>query len=102
MTEQVQERKKPGRKPKAQPPETVALLAHMETLKRTYPEHLQELNNEPVPSFSVQPTIGVETAQQYAQRVWDGQSVDVPRGYRLERVRKALEAQGMSMEGVSL
>lgn len=41
-------------------------------------------------------------AQAYAQRVWDGQSVDVPRAEKLRRVALALEGQGLSMEGVSL
>ena len=41
-------------------------------------------------------------AQAYAQRVWDGQSDTVTRKERLERVAKALEGQGLSMEGVSL
>jgi hypothetical protein len=37
-----------------------------------------------------------------ARRVWDGQSPSLPRKERLERVRKALEKQGLSMEGVEL
>jgi hypothetical protein len=41
-------------------------------------------------------------AQAYAQRVWNGQSVDVPRAEKLRRVEKALEGQGLSMEGVVL
>lgn len=41
-------------------------------------------------------------AQAYALRVWSGQSPDVPRNERLRRVAKALEGQGMSMEGVEL
>ena len=43
-----------------------------------------------------------DAAQAYAQRVWDGQSDTVTRKERLERVAKALEGQGLSMEGVSL
>lgn len=41
-------------------------------------------------------------AQCYAERVWEGQSPDLTRGERLSRVAAALEAQGMSMEGVIL
>jgi hypothetical protein len=42
-------------------------------------------------------------AQALAERVWNGQSPDtLSRDERLERVRVALEAQGMSMEGVTL
>lgn len=44
----------------------------------------------------------VSPAQEYASRVWSGQSNTVPRNERLERVRKALEDQGLSMEGVTL
>jgi hypothetical protein len=46
---------------------------------------------------------GVSPAQAYALRVWNGQSRDtLPRNERIARVRKALEGQGMSMEGVEL
>lgn len=44
----------------------------------------------------------INPAQVYAERVWNGQNRDVPRNERLERVRKALEGQGLSMEGVVL
>ena len=38
----------------------------------------------------------------YARRMWEGQSPDLNRATRLDRIRVALEAQGMSMEGVNL
>jgi hypothetical protein len=41
-------------------------------------------------------------AQGFALRVWSGQSDSVPRAERIARVQKALERQGMSMEGVEL
>jgi hypothetical protein len=41
-------------------------------------------------------------AKAYAQRVWSGQSTDLPRNERLRRVERALQGQGMSMEGVTL
>jgi hypothetical protein len=41
-------------------------------------------------------------AQAYALRVWNGQSVSMPRDWRIERVAAALEGQGLSMEGVEL
>lgn len=42
-------------------------------------------------------------AQALATRIWEGQSPDTfPPAERLERVRKGLEAQGLSMEGVIL
>jgi hypothetical protein len=44
----------------------------------------------------------INPAQAYANRVWNGQSPDVPRAERLERVKRALDGQGLSMEGVVL
>lgn len=41
-------------------------------------------------------------AQIYAERVWNGQNTDLPRNERLDRVRRALDGQGLSMEGVVL
>jgi len=41
-------------------------------------------------------------AQAYAMRVWDGQSVDVPRAERIERVLNALRGQNLPTDGVSL
>lgn len=43
-----------------------------------------------------------EAAQQYALRVWNGQSDTVPRAERIARVKRALDGQGLSMEGVEL
>lgn len=44
----------------------------------------------------------VNPAQVYADRVWAGQSESLSRHERLGRVAAALEAQGLSMEGVQL
>jgi hypothetical protein len=41
-------------------------------------------------------------AQAYAERVWNGQNRDIPRGERLDRVRRALEGQNLPFEGVVL
>lgn len=41
-------------------------------------------------------------AQAYAMRIWDGQTATLGRGERVLRVRKAVEGQGMSMDGVEL
>lgn len=46
--------------------------------------------------------IAPQEAQVLASRIWAGQSPDIPRNERMRRVTKALEARGMSMEGVSL
>lgn len=43
-----------------------------------------------------------QAARAYALRVWEGQSINVPRAERLRRVALALEGQGLSMEGVVL
>jgi len=44
----------------------------------------------------------INESQAYALRVWNGQSESALRPWRIERVRQALEGQGMSMEGVQL
>lgn len=44
----------------------------------------------------------VFAAQAYANRVWSGQSPSLPYGERWYRVKVALEAQDMSMDGVVL
>ena len=41
-------------------------------------------------------------AQAYALRVWEGQSESADRSWRMQRVKEALEGQGLSMEGVEL
>jgi len=48
------------------------------------------------------PAVWDAPPQAYAMRVWKGQSVNVPYGERRWRVQKALEAQGMTMDGVTL
>ena len=67
----MNEPKRRGRPPKAQPVQTDA--AH--------------------PNFA---------AQEYARRVWAGQSPNVPEGERRWRVTRAVEAQGWTMDGVVL
>lgn len=39
-------------------------------------------------------------AQAYAMRVWNGQSVDVPRAERIERILNALRGQSLSTDGI--
>ena len=46
--------------------------------------------------------VSVNPAQAYADRVWSGQSIDVPVAERLQRVRAALAGQGMDCTGVAL
>ena len=41
-------------------------------------------------------------AQAYARKVWAGQSDSLSSHERMGRIRAALEAQGLSMEGVEL
>lgn len=47
-------------------------------------------------------TLEVTPAQVFAKRVWDAQSPDEPRSWRLERVAEAMRNKGLSMEGVIL
>lgn len=56
--------------------------------------------NEPVQCY--RDPFDVKLSQAYAERVWSKQSRDLSRHERLGRVREALEAQGLSMEGVTL
>lgn len=44
----------------------------------------------------------IAKAQAYAMRIWNGQSDTVTRLEKVQRVKIALEGQGMSMEGVVL
>ena len=44
----------------------------------------------------------INPAQEYALRIWNGQSPDLSRHERLGRIAEALKAQGLSMEGVEL
>jgi hypothetical protein len=46
--------------------------------------------------------VSVNPAQAYADRVWSGQSIDVPVAERLQRVRAALVGQSMDCAGVTL
>jgi hypothetical protein len=48
------------------------------------------------------PMAGNAAAQLYAERMWAGQSISLSRHERLGRIAAALQAQGMSMEGVTL
>lgn len=41
-------------------------------------------------------------AQAYAERVWAGQHIFEPRSWRIQRVKEALEGQGLPFEGVEL
>jgi hypothetical protein len=48
--------------------------------------------------------LGVKTgeARAYALRVWSGQSNDLPRSERIERVMSALKGQNLPTEGIEL
>ena len=57
---------------------------------------------ETVEVAEVAPVVSINPAQAYADRVWSGQSPDVPVAERLQRVRAALAGQGMDCAGVTL
>lgn len=59
---------------------------------------------EPAPEPTPAPTPAPVKldAQEYAMRVWAGQSDAIGMGDRKRRIRAALEAQGLSMDGVRL
>jgi len=40
--------------------------------------------------------------QNLASRIWEGQSIDLPRAERIRRVTAGLAAQGYTMDGVEL
>lgn len=104
----MNEPKRRGRPPKALPPETVKFLAHADALAVAQSE-LDAAVAAGTPLTPSQERLkrdnerdDRQAAQHYARRVWNGQSPDVPRNERLRRVAKALEGQGLSMEGVEL
>jgi len=77
----MNEPKRRGRKPKQ--------------AETTEQYNADSVNPEPV---QYQPNI----AQEYANRVWAGQSDTVSRAERIRRVQAALTGQGLSFEGVKL
>ena len=46
------------------------------------------------------PVVGESASQAYAMRVWNGQSVDVPRAERIARVFNALLGQNLPTDGI--
>lgn len=64
------------------------------------PEPRVEPAPEPAPEPI--PAMAKPDAQAYAMRVWAGQSDSIGMGDRKRRIRAALEAQGLSMDGVRL
>jgi hypothetical protein len=55
---------------------------------------------ETVEVAEVAPVVSINPAQSYANRVWAGQSPDVPVAERLQRVRAALAGQNLDCAGV--
>ncbi len=53
-------------------------------------------------TFEAVEVVSVNPAQAYADRVWRGQSPDVPVAERLQRVRSALAGQNLDCAGVTL
>jgi hypothetical protein len=46
------------------------------------------------------PVVGESASQAYAMRVWNGQSVDVPRAERIARCMNALRGQNLPTDGI--
>ena len=96
----MNEPKRRGRPTNAEREAKAALLqsAHSHNGDREYfPEPAPTLAPTPAPIDDSR-----ERAQALALRIWSGQSSDLGVGDRKERIRIALEAQGLSMDGVKL
>lgn len=65
---------------------------------KAIPEWPEAVDKEVAASLGVP----VDAAQAYANRIWAKQSVSLSRHERLGRIAAALQAQGLSMEGVEL
>lgn len=65
-------------------------------------EQLHRVKGKPGPKPKVAAIeMPVESAAQaYAQRVWSGQSVDVPPAERIERCMNALRGQNLPTDGI--
>ena len=64
---------------------------------------VEEVENEAVPAYDEMTTTQaspVDAMNEYATRVWDGQSVDLPKSERINRVKEALKGQGYSEENL--
>lgn len=85
----VTEKRKPGRPRKA--------TALSEFIRSASPDEKQQVYGS-----VLQAATDRQRAQMLAFRIWEGQSPDLSRAERLERVKRGLEAQGLSMEGVTL
>lgn len=94
MTEQ----KRRGRPPKANPEDLSGLV-------REVTAAMPRLSmDDPAVASVVAELTGDKTsaAQAYADRVWAGQSISALRSWRIERVKAALEGQGLPFDGVEL
>lgn len=67
------------------------------------PVHRVKAKPGPKPKMVALPVVecsGKTDAQNYAMRVWGGQSVDVPRAERIERCMNALRGQNLPTDGI--
>lgn len=94
----MSEQKRRGRPPKSQSVEGAdAIIPVIETR-----EVVASVEAFLAPLGNATRTLEVTPAQVFAKRVWDAQSPDEPRSWRLERVAEAMRNKGLSMEGVVL
>ena len=66
------------------------------------PKPLRRVGRPKKVAEAVESVDASNAAQAYADRVWAGQSPDVPVAERLSRVRAALAGQGLDCDGVTL
>lgn len=50
---------------------------------------------------AIEPIEAINASQAYANRVWGGQSTDLPRAERIERCMNALRGQNLPTDGVT-
>lgn len=75
-----------------------------EAIKDTEQLHRVKAKPGPKPKMVALPVVecsGKTDAQNYAMRVWNGQSIDVPRAERIERCMNALRSQNLPVDGVT-
>jgi hypothetical protein len=106
----MNEPKRRGRPPKAKPcPECGQVGSHYDdcgagitALDVHIAEHHADMISSVEFACGLTPDHERNRAQAYALRVWAGQHIFEPRSWRIQRVKEALQGQGLPFEGVEL